>query len=193
VGDACGGPGQVCQADGACSCSTATCANPTPVCAAGACVACSSTNPCPSGQCCTQDGTCVPFCPTCQTCDGGLCVADTSLYHTCASPCRSGEWCDAGACASISDTVRLPDCHSQCAVSMEVCGQMVACPACTECANQTGCFSNALLDGPLGPGTYCSVSDIVRCSTNADCTAHAPAIYCTNQVGGGFCAAICPF
>ena len=69
-GESCGSDGQVCQADGSCACDASSCANPTPVCNGSTCVACSATNPCPTGQCCAGDGTCVASCPD------GCCQAD---------------------------------------------------------------------------------------------------------------------
>ena len=156
------------------ACQTA-CANPTPACVGGACASCTANSQC----------------PVCQVCEGGQCVADASLQHTCTTPCPSGEWCDAGACAAIQATVRLPDCQSVCGGSMEVCGQTVTCPPCNQCMPQTGCAFNSLADGPAGSALYCSLSSLnFACSTNAECASAGPFAYCNSF---GDCARICPF
>ncbi|MFN8663138.1 MAG: hypothetical protein U0075_14720 [Thermomicrobiales bacterium] len=74
------------------------------VCDGGACVACSASNPCPSGCCDPATGTCVADCPSCQICDSGVCAADPSLQRqVCAgsgattSICCNGVCCD-GCC-----------------------------------------------------------------------------------------------
>jgi hypothetical protein len=194
-GKTCGDPGQFCQADGRCACDAGSCDAATPVCADGACVACSATHPCPGGQCCAADGTCVAACPTCQICEQGLCIADPALYHTCVGPCPDGAWCDAGACASIVETVRIPDCQSRCGGSAVVCGLSVTCPGCHLCSAQTGCSSNFLQDGPFGIGDYCGLRSGVVCTSNTTCTAHAPFDYCTNYSDGGSnnCVRLCPY
>lgn len=171
-------------------CATA-CAATEPFCVAGECEPCSATRLCPAGQFCQTDGSCVASCTVCQTSSGGLCMDIANLNHNCATPCPSGQWCDAGACASIQDTVTLPDCHSMCGGPTEVCGQMVTCPGCDKCIAQTGCSSNELQNGPLGPGYYCSFADRMPCTTNDQCS--APHSYCNTGTGSDRCAQICPF
>ena len=180
AGEPCGRAGQVCQADGACACSAGTCANPTPVCVDGVCSVCSATTPCPPTACCQGDGTC-KACPACQVCDSGACVPDASLQHTCGGPCPGGEWCDGGACAAIQATVTLPDCHSLCGGATTICGQSVTCPACDECISRLNCTYNDLLDGPVGAGSYCSVTNFsLTCTTNDNCVS-APFFYCSDD------------
>lgn len=195
-GETCGTPGQLCQPDGGCACDEESCGGVTPVCAAGACVACSATHPCPSGECCAVDGSCVATCPTCQICDDGLCIVDPALDHTCTGPCDSGEWCDAGACASIVETVRIPDCQSRCGGDAVVCGLTVTCPGCDRCLAQTGCSRNFLQDGPFGVGDYCGLRSGFECTTNATCVAnYSPYDYCTNYSNGAphLCVRLCPY
>lgn len=196
VGESCSGSGQICQANGICSCNETSCPDSAPICTDGSCVGCSADSPCPSGKCCRQDGTCAVACPNCQTCDDGMCQPDFSLEHTCDGPCADGQWCNSGSCASIVETVRLPDCQSLCGASTMVCGHEVTCPACYLCIDQTGCGgTNTLQDGPVGPGQYCGFSDgFLPCATTADCADDAPFMYCTNNVSDyQFCARLCPY
>jgi hypothetical protein len=194
-GQACGDPGQVCQSDGRCACDAGSCDSARPVCAGGACVSCSATHPCPTGQCCATDGSCVAVCPTCQICDQGLCIPDAALDHTCDGPCSDGAWCNAGACASIVETVRIPHCQSRCGDGAVVCGLSVTCPGCDRCLEQTGCSSNFLQDGPSGIGNYCGLRSGAVCTSNTTCTAHAPFDFCTNYSDGGpnNCVRLCPY
>lgn len=188
---ACDGAG-VCQPDTPLSCA------PYSQCAGDACAAsCANDSGCVAGwHCC--GGTCQEccdhsHCATCQTCAGGACIAESSLDHTCDGPCPDGEWCDAGVCAAIAATVRLLDCQSLCSGSTEVCGQTVTCPSCNDCLDQTGCFSNPLQQGPLGPGEYCSISSnssSLACANDAACAVHDPYAYCTTFY---LCARMCPF
>ena len=46
LGQDCGQPGQICQADGACTCDPSSCSNPTPLCVEGACLACTTSEEC---------------------------------------------------------------------------------------------------------------------------------------------------
>jgi hypothetical protein len=70
LGDRC--CGGVCQE----CCNGGDCSGTTPICDDGTCVSCSASNPCPSGCCNATTGTCVANCPNCQTCDGGVCIAE---------------------------------------------------------------------------------------------------------------------
>ena len=199
VDDGCGG--QV-------RCGPQTCTQPAnpcqqTTCQANVCItgprhdgaSCDGGNVCCAGTCqqCCDASDCSP----CSACTAGACVAITSLYHTCDGPCPTGQWCDAGVCASIADTVRLPDCQSLCSASTEVCGQMVTCPNCNRCDSQTGCGVNYLFDGSLGAGYYCSRTQTtpqVCNETNADCASAAPYSYCADAISQpGFCARICPY
>ncbi|MFT4041253.1 MAG: hypothetical protein QM692_23935 [Thermomicrobiales bacterium] len=194
TGASCGGGnvccGQTCQQ----CCDYEDCSGVTPICESGTCVACSASNPCPAGECCQANGSCVAYCPACQTCSAGLCVADTSLYHTCDGPCPSGTWCNAGVCASIASTVKIPDCQSLCGGDTTVCGETVTCPSCALCITQTGCGFADLQNGPAGPGLYCSFSTgDFACTDNASCAQHAPFSYCRSNPDFRFCARICPY
>lgn len=193
---------EVCCADGCANLQTdpdhcgdcaEACPATKPFCVAGVCTPCSASRLCPNGLFCQTDGSCVASCTVCQTASAGLCVNTASLNHTCTSPCPSGEWCDAGQCAAIAATVNLIDCQSVCGGSATVCGETVTCPSCGRCSAQTGCSANTLQDGPLGPGTYCSLSNGgLPCTTNAECA--APYAYCNTGSGGGdHCVRICPF
>ncbi|MDQ2654473.1 MAG: right-handed parallel beta-helix repeat-containing protein, partial [Chloroflexota bacterium] len=74
-GDACGSPGQVCQADGVCVCDGGSCSNPTPICAGGVCIACMAHAQCGVDALCV-DGAC----QACNvTCAGGTCSSLTQL------------------------------------------------------------------------------------------------------------------
>ena len=148
---------------------------------------------CPAGLTC-QHGACV--CAPCQTLSGGACVPDPALFHTCVGPCPSGQWCDAGACASIADTVRIPDVGSVCSQGTPqpatACGVAVTAPDCGLCSEQTGCYANLITAGPAGTAWYCSSTFSPTCTTNADCPAVRP--WCGMEpFGSHVCGRICPY
>jgi hypothetical protein len=191
-------PQDQCHEPGVCDPDTGQCSNPEKpdgaACNDGD--ACTQTDTCQSGVC---SGSNPVICNACQlpdSCnpDTGQCAPDPAKQHTCDGPCPSGEWCDAGACADIQATVTILDCQSLCDGSTQVCGQTVTCPSCQLCPDQTGCAFNALPDGPVGAGNYCSIANIAlgTCTTNANCD---PGDYCaTNDFGDDdLCAHICPF
>jgi hypothetical protein len=174
VGAACGSAGQVCQPQGTCACEAGSCANPTPVCAQGTCVACSATQPCPSGCCDDATGTCVADCPGCLSCVGGVCAASTAKDGAC---CGIGQQCAAGVCTTVA-TASLAACEGQCKsdsdlgpITAAVCGVEVPCPPCTECA-ALGCSASfRITNGPRGTGSYCrdgSTGD--SCGSDSICT-----------------------
>jgi hypothetical protein len=107
-GDACGSPGQICQAGGSCLCDEDSCGGTAPICDEGACVACSDQHPCPSG-CCAADGSCKPgdskaFCGP----EGDACTACNDDLELCgvAGACESCDVC-ADACdfSSVQDAI----------------------------------------------------------------------------------------
>ena len=94
VGDACGEPGQVCQADGACACDAASC------------------DPC---QACQDDGVCAAPCAGEGCCDGTSCQpGDTNTAcgaggETC-DVCTGDEFCLDGDCVVPPCTVCASGC-----------------------------------------------------------------------------------
>ena len=106
VGQACGGTGQVCQADGRCACAVDGC----PVCqrcnAAGQCVpvargtACDTGNPCTSGDTC-QEGSCSTGSPLWDGTDCGV-APNGDAFRCCGGTCRVDDGGD-GRCVIDSD------------------------------------------------------------------------------------------
>ncbi len=103
VGQTCGAPGQVCQANGTCACRDSACANPTPVCGAVTCEACTSDAQCQAagkgGVCC--DGSCYAGdCCGNSDCDNPtpICTQHTCSACTSTTQCGNREICDDGSC-----------------------------------------------------------------------------------------------
>lgn len=200
LGQDCGSPGQVCQADGACACDDGSCADGQR-CNGIACV-CDATS-CPSGCCdgsrvcrinedtacgagggvCNRcedecvDGacTCASGCPPCQSCNPntGLCRPDAA---TDGDPCGDGRRCLGGQC--ICDETSCP---TGCCDEEEAChvADADACGAdggaCTPCANS---------------GQACQAG---ACCSKAGRTATVAAPCCAGltQCADGVCKADC--
>ncbi len=163
VGEPCGSDGQVCQADGACACQAGSCPDEAPICDDGACVACSAAKPCSVSQCCNAaTGQCVASCPSCQICDGGICVA-TPDGAACGTQSGGGTLrCCAGTCPN-------PTCR----------------PAGTECPgeNPATCRLSCCSDsaGICNPDCEClgrlpTISS--QCGSDADCRQDAGEAQC---------------
>lgn len=161
-GDACGEPGQVCQANGACACDANSC----PACRTcentGFCAACSG---CCSGTTCEQGdsnaacgtgGTACVSCTLPETCGGG----NPGTPGVCG--CTPVDPCTAGVCGTVPNN----------------CGQNVDCGGCDNptpiCVNHvcTACDST----NPC-PGT--------QCCSGGQCVANCPAC---QSCSAGVCA-----
>jgi hypothetical protein len=81
VGDGCGAVGQVCRADGTCSCEVATCPD---------CTACAGNGLCEVCAGCCEDGQCVASCGACQVCADGQCVSCPDCCDGDGGVCRPG-------------------------------------------------------------------------------------------------------
>lgn len=142
VDQPCGGPGQVCQANGACVCSNSACSNPTPVCGQEFCEACTNDAQCQTAGkgdiCC--NGSC--FAGDC--CDNTVCANPTPIctQHTCSactntSECGNKEICDNGSCEACDV------CANDCAYQTPEQAIKVGWPSATEPITARIC-----------PGTY---------------------------------------
>ena len=153
-GDACGEPGQVCQADGRCACNDGSCGSGRR-CAGGQCI-CDATS-CPTG-CCDEAEVChIDEDAACGT-GGGRCADCTSI----GDGQRCGGGGTPGACGCENDAAA---CAGHCGnTTVNNCGQPVSCP-CSDsclCPGTQECLSNgscaAECDGGLC-ATGCSCGD----------------------------------
>lgn len=182
-GDACGAPGQICQADGTCSCDDTSC----PVCRSctrsGEC-----SNPCSSVGCCDgvtcQPGTTNAACgsggATCEVCTGqDECLRSGSDEHvacTCVPDC-AGKVCGDDGCGGTCGTCSgaLTECSAGqcgCPAGSQVCGGF--------------CVPNSCEGGSLD-GCNCSCSTGVVCISGSIC-APAPT-FCSALPGWQYCEA----
>lgn len=148
---------------------------------------CNATTPCPSGQYCTQAGTCRS--------EGGGCTA--------TNQCATAQSCQSGQCACTT-------CSSSC-----TCGTGGACQATTDCRNGLTCTAGICQDcshggcqgDPCSPDTACVTGMTCsnqQCIPTCDVTPNTPACIaarCSNGVKdagesdvdcGGQCAACQP-
>ncbi|MFN8664530.1 MAG: hypothetical protein U0075_21805 [Thermomicrobiales bacterium] len=171
---------QPCTADSAC-------ANPTPICRNGVCVACSATLGCAAGCCDMATGACRATCPACQTCSGGVCVADASQDQSCCAGAAGERWCEAGACVPVPTDTRatLEECTGRCdcvpyppngcfggtPAYLEICGAKRFCPLCEQCPQLvSGCPGARDAQGPAGYSYYCAFdADQGVCKFGAPC------------------------
>ena len=151
----CGQPGQVCQADGACVCSSESCADGQRcnglvcVCDATSCPnGCCDGNICRSG---TSRGACAAGGAACQECDG-ICLNGTCSSCSAEHRCPAGMHCNNGSCV-----VNCPDClrsnsQGQCvpdsSVNREVCGPQSSPGVCCSGMCCSGCCNAEQMCGP---------------------------------------------
>lgn len=140
---------------------------------------------------------CAQDCGPCATCEDGVCTAITALHHTCGV-CPAGQWCDAGACASIAETVTIPECGGLCndgsaQYTYEICGQEILCPSWYDCYAQTGCSAAVeIADGPSGSGLYCATTGWSQLYVFCDSTPCPDDSYCVS-FPSKLCVKICPY
>lgn len=182
-GDACGGLGQVCQADGACSCDDTSC----PVCRScsrsGEC-----TNPCSSAGCCdgvtcqpgTENDACGNGGITCVVCTGQEeCLDDGNNAYVCTCvPDCAGKACGDDGCGGTCGTCSgaLPACSAgqcTCPADSQACGGFCVPEVCGGGGSLSGC--------------NCSCPTGVVCIPGAVC-APAP-VYCDVPQGWKYCEA----
>lgn len=182
-GDACGGIGQVCQADGTCSCDETSC----PVCRSchrsGEC-----TNPCASAGCCdgvtcqpgTEDGACGSGGVTCDICTGQeQCLENEDNEYVCECvPDCAGKACGDDGCGGQCGT---------CSGALTACSAgQCTCPAGSQACGGF-CVPDSCEGGSLqGCGCYCPATG-AGCIPGAVC-APAP-VYCAGVPGWQYCEA----
>lgn len=116
-GDACGAPGQVCQADGACACTTTSCPACTTCGVDGRCAACAN--------CCDREGACQAG-VTDEAC-GGTGTCDV---------CTGQEQCLGQACVCV------PDCAGRTCGADGCGGSCGSCAADETCQPNGACLQN---------------------------------------------------
>ena len=181
-GDACGGLGQICLADGTCACDDASC----PVCRSctrsGEC-----SNPCSSAGCCDgvtcQPGTTNDACGnggvTCVVCTGQeQCLDDGNNDYLCTCvPDCAGKICGDDGCGGTCGT---------CSGALTACSAgLCTCPAGSQVCSGF-CVPDSCEGGSLD-GCNCSCSTGVVCIPGALC-APAP-VYCDAPPGWQYCEA----
>lgn len=179
IGQACGLPGQVCQADGTCVCDGASCADGQR-CNGLVCI-CDATS-CTTG-CCDGNRTCrIDDDAACGT-NGGTCTRCTGAGVTCGGG-------TSGQCGCISQGCGTQTCGS----TVDNCGQAITCGGCTGCCDGNTCRggTNPEACGTSGESCHpCSGG----CSASGVCTACdlslAPCADGQCCVGGA-CVASCP-
>lgn len=217
LGQVCGAPGQVCQADGTCWCDDTSC----PVCRSchrtGVC-----TNPCRSAGCC--DGvTCQPgldklacgnggiACVVCEDneecvqneeneyvctcepeCTGKVCGDADGCGGTCTGGCGDGLVCADGRCIADQGTCATGD--STCEF---VNGEPIFCndPASCQCQQsiegQTVCLNNASLLSECGDcGSSAECAELYPGIPGVVCVATSGTTCCSGE-SRGFCLAPC--
>jgi hypothetical protein len=138
-------------------------------CSAGACVQCTATSQCGSGQTC-QSHVCVTTTPTtigCQSdadCTGSTeigpyCDTSNGLCSECdaANPCPSGSSCEVGVCVAGSpqDCGSTADCSGN--IIRSTCDTNAG--LCAECTGDSDCFSSDYCHfGTCTPAPVCSSS-----------------------------------
>ena len=129
------------------------CTGTTPICATTGCVACSNSNPCPAGGCCTTSGACVANGDICAgngtdcstaTCQSGVCQG-TPVSCTAPATCCPAGTPAAGECRRLAGT-------GPCSSDDECCSGLCAgghgcCPTCP-----AGCGCGI----PVSGGTACT-------------------------------------
>jgi hypothetical protein len=166
-GEACGAPGQVCQADGTCACTPIT--------------------TCPAGADCGEypDG-CGGFvtCPT--TCDNPTPICTDNICGPCTadSECASSEICSEGQCVTGSGT---------CAAGANVC---TAPGFDSPCDGNPDCFCIPTLAGATRCAQYYATEQgfLRPCTSDAECADLGPGAFCPQPFDscGGVCSLPCP-
>lgn len=138
-GQACGDPGQICQADGACACDASSCPGCTTCGGDGRCAACAD---CCDGAGVCQDGDTNAACGSSGTCD--VCTGQEQCQgQSCVCiPNCTGKNCGPDGCSGSCGTCTPPQ---TCGGS----GIANVCGACTASAFNAPC-------DPAHPGTCCS-------------------------------------